>query len=69
MRVNFYGAINEANIIRTSINNIYEQNSGLSDSDMQISRLTVTTDPANVSADSDFGFSETLDLEFPFDSA
>jgi len=69
MRVNFYGAVSETGIIRTSINNIYNQDAGLLDSDLQISRLTVTTDPANASADSDFGFSETLDLEYPFDSA
>lgn len=69
MRVNFYGAVSETGVIRTSINNIYNQDAGLLDSDLQISRLTVTTDPADASADSDFGFSETLDLEYPFDSA
>lgn len=69
MRVNFYGAVSEAGVIRTSINNLYNQDAGLLDSDLQIGRLTVTTDPADASADSDFGFSETLDLEYPFDSA
>lgn len=69
MRVNFYGAISETGIIRTSINNLYNQEAGLLDSDLQIGRLTVTTDPADASADSDFGFNETADYEYPFDSA
>jgi hypothetical protein len=70
MRVNFYGAINEVGVIRTSINNISEINGGLADSDVQIGQIQVTTDPANVSADSDYGFNELIDFEFPFaDSA
>lgn len=69
MRVNFYGAISETGIIRTSINNLYNQGAGLLDSDLQIGRLTVTTDPADASADSDFGFNETTDYQYPFDSA
>ena len=69
MRANFYGPITEVGVIRTSINNLYNQEAGLLDSDLQIGRLTVTTDPADASADSDYGFNETLDLIYPFDSA
>lgn len=69
MRVNFYGPITEVGIIRTSINNIYNQNAGLLDSDLQIGRLSVTTDPADASPTSDYGFNETLDELYPFDSA
>jgi hypothetical protein len=66
MRVNFYGGINEVGIIRTSINNVNEIGGGLADSDVQIGKISVTTDPALASADSDYGFNETFDFEAPF---
>ncbi len=66
MRVNFYGGINEVGIIRTSINNVNEIGGGLADSDVQIGKISVTTNPALASADSDYGFNETFDFEAPF---
>lgn len=64
MKINMYGPITENNIIRSSINNIYNQNAGLLDSDVKIETLTVTTNPADVSVDSDFGFTTTIDLAY-----
>jgi hypothetical protein len=66
MRVNFYGGIDEVGIIRTSINNVNERGGGLADSDVQIGKISVTTNPALASADSDYGFNETFDFEAPF---
>lgn len=66
MRVNFYGAIKESGIIRTSINNVSQIGNGLADSDIQMGKISVTTNPALASADSDFGFTETFDFEAPF---
>lgn len=67
MKVNFHGPILERGVVRTAINNIFDQGSGLQDSDYQLSKLTVTTDPADASPDDDYGFSETLDNEAPFE--
>ena len=64
MKIRFYGPVNEKGIIRTAINKIYEQNAGLSDSDILIETITVTPDPADASPDSDYGFSTTIDLAF-----
>ena len=69
MRVNFYGAVNETGIIRTAINNIYNQEAGLLDSDMQIAKINVTTNPADALPTDDYGFTETTDYDYPFDSA
>jgi len=66
MRVNFYGAIKESGIIRTSINNVSQIGNGLADSDVQMGKISVTTNPALASADSDFGFTETFDFQAPF---
>lgn len=66
MRVNFYGAINEGKVIKTSINDIYNIGAGVADSDQQMGRISVTTNPADASADSDYGFNETFDFEAPF---
>ena len=62
MKVNFYGPIGEASIIRESINNIYNMEAGLNDSDVLIETLTVTPNPADASPDSDFGFSTSIVL-------
>tara|TARA_R110000868_G_scaffold302452_2_gene562986 strand:- start:668 stop:1456 length:789 start_codon:yes stop_codon:yes gene_type:complete len=69
VKVNFYGAITESGIIRTSINNLYNQGAGSADSDLQLGVITVTTNPGDASADSDYGFSTTSDFIYPFDSA
>jgi hypothetical protein len=63
MRVNFYGPILSQGVIKTAINNLYDMNK---DPDQQIAKLTTTPDPANASADSDYGFVEIWDEEAPF---
>lgn len=70
MKINLYGPINETGIITKSITDIYEIQRGLADSDIQIERITSVTNPRDVSADSDFGFTEYIDITDPFtDSA
>lgn len=62
MKINFYGAINDANVITRSINNIYDIRTP---EDHQLGRITVTPTPAGITADSDFGFSEDIDFDYP----
>jgi hypothetical protein len=71
MRVNFYGPISESKVINKSINNIFEIQRGLRDSDLQIAKLRTRPYPFGVSADSDFGFADSSDYTylFNFDSA
>ena len=66
MKVCFYGAINTGNIIRKSITNVFDMEAGLSDSDIQIQILTTVPKPTSLIglADSDFGFTTTVDLTF-----
>lgn len=56
MHANFYQGIGESQIIRKVTNEFYI----MSDSDYQVSTLTVEPNPLNVSPDSDYGFTETL---------
>ena len=69
MKVNFYGPIAEKGIIRSAITNIFDQQSGLLDSDQKIERITITPNPSGIIglADSDFGF--TTDITFMGDSS
>jgi hypothetical protein len=62
MRINFYGPILPKNVIRKSINNIYDMNAGVSGEDFS-GRVTVTPDPLTAIglADSDFGFTEVIE--------
>jgi len=70
MKVNLYGPISQTGVITKAITDIFEIQSGLADSDTQIERITTVTNPRDVSADSDFGFNEYIDLSSPFtDSA
>lgn len=66
MKVSFYGPIENKNIIRSAINNVFLQNADLTDSDAKLETITVTPDPTSVIglADSDFGFTTTIDLSF-----
>jgi hypothetical protein len=61
MKVSFYGAIAESDIIRKSIADVSFIGAGLADSDIAIERLTVEPDPLTTIGlpDSDYGFSET----------
>lgn len=67
MRVNFYGPISDSNVIRTAMTNIFNINSGLQDSDMQITKFRTRPDPFAVSGDSDFSFIDSADYSYLFD--
>lgn len=66
MKVSFYGSIDNKDIIRTSIADVFLQNAGLADSDSKLEKITVVPNPTSVIglADSDFGFTTTIDLSF-----
>jgi len=66
MKVSFYGSINTGKIIRNSLVDIYLQDTGLADSDIKLQRISVVPDPTSVIglADSDFGFTTTIDLTY-----
>jgi len=66
MKVSFYGPINTGEIIRNSIVDIYLQENGLADSDIKLERISVIPDPTSTIglADSDFGFTTTIDLTY-----
>jgi len=64
MKVQFYGDIENKNIIRKSDAHLYNMNAGLNDSDIYLERVTVTPNPIGVIGlpDSDFGFTEEVVL-------
>ena len=65
MKVSFYGAITEGDVIRSSIARLFELNAGASgDSDIKLETITITPDPTTVIGlpDSDFGFDTTIEL-------
>jgi len=70
MKVQFYGDIENKNIIRKAEADIFEMNAGLGgDSDIYLERVTVTPNPLTAIGmpDSDFGFTE--EVVFGSDSA
>ena len=62
MKTTFHGPVTNSQIIRSAINNIYDIQSGLADSDQFLEKVSVIPDPSNVLglADSDFGFITTI---------
>jgi hypothetical protein len=64
MKVQFYGNIENKEIIRKSDALLFNMNAGLKDSDIYLERVTVTPDPIGVIGlpDSDFGFNEEIVL-------
>lgn len=66
MKVSFFGPIENKQIVRTAVNNIFLQDTGLADSDQKLETITVTPNPTSIIglADSDFGFSTDIDLAF-----
>jgi len=67
MKVQFYGAIANSEIIRTASTELFFQSAGLNigfDSDVQIGTITTTPDPTTAIglADSDFGFSTDINI-------
>ena len=64
MKVNFYGPTQRSDIIRKAISNVFNQGAGALDSDLSIETITITPNPSSVSPDSDFGFNESIVLNF-----
>ena len=66
MKVSFYGPIENKDIIRTAVNNVFLQNADLTDSDAKLETITVTPNPSSIIglSDSDFGFTTDIDLSF-----
>jgi hypothetical protein len=64
MKVQFYGNIENKNIIRRSDIEIYDMNAGLNDSDIYLERVSITPNPLSAIGlpDSDFGFTEDIVL-------
>ena len=64
MKVQFYGDIENKDIIRRSDAHLYNMNAGLNDSDIYLERISVTPNPISVIGlpDSDFGFNEEIVL-------
>ena len=60
MKIAFHGPLNENRIIRDVRSNLFLQNAGLSDSDVYLETIKVVPNPTTVSADSDYGFTETF---------
>lgn len=62
MKVQFYGDIENKNVIRKSEIDIFNMKAGLNDSDIYLERVTVTPNPLSTfgTADSDFGFTEEI---------
>lgn len=64
MKVQFYGAIENKDIIRSSTARLFNMNAGENDSDMYLERITVKPNPIGILGlpDSDFGFTEEIVL-------
>ena len=64
MKVQFYGNIENKNIIRRSDIEVYDMNAGLNDSDIYLERVSITPNPLSAIGlpDSDFGFTEDIVL-------
>jgi hypothetical protein len=61
MKINFHGPLDTGSkVIRDVRGNLYNQDAGLADSDVFIEQIKITPDPNTVSADSDYGFVETI---------
>jgi hypothetical protein len=64
MKVQFYGDIENKEIVRRADARLFNMNAGMRDSDIYLERVTVTPNPLSVSGlpDSDFGFTEEIVL-------
>jgi hypothetical protein len=64
MKVQFYGAIGNSEIIRTAKTTLFDMEAGLQDSDIAVERIDTTPDPTSIIglADSDYGFTNTITL-------
>ena len=65
MKLSYYGPIADKSIVRKSIASVFDMKAGhISDSDVQVERITVTPNPLASfgTADSDFGFTTAIKL-------
>ena len=60
MKISFYGGSATGKIVRKSIIDIYQIDNGINDSDQFVETIRVTPNPANASADSDYGFTTII---------
>jgi hypothetical protein len=60
MKINFYGPINNQEVIRQVDAVVYNMNTGLADSDEYIETIRTLPDPSDASPDSDYGFTSTI---------
>lgn len=56
MKINFYGPVGDAAIIRQADVQVFSMNTGLNDSDELLETIRVLPNPADASPDSDYGF-------------
>jgi hypothetical protein len=64
MKTEFYGPITDGGIIKSAIMDINLLKQGLFDSDYKIETITVVPNPNTIIADSDYGFTTTIDFDF-----
>jgi hypothetical protein len=64
MKTEFYGPITDGGIIKSSIMDLNLLKQGLLDSDSKIETITVVPNPNTIIADSDYGFTTTIDFDF-----
>ena len=65
MKVSFYGAITEGDIVREVVSDVFFMNAGVGgDSDIKVETITTTPKPLSTIGmpDSDFGFDNTIVL-------
>jgi|TARA_B110000908_G_C10261585_1_gene459665 hypothetical protein len=60
MKISFYGPKNQGSVIRDVRSNLFLQQNGLNDSDTYLETLKTTPTPSGISADSDYGFAESI---------
>lgn len=64
MKTEFYGPITDDGIVKSAIMDINLLKQGTLDSDSKIETITVVPNPNTIIADSDYGFTTTIDLDF-----
>jgi hypothetical protein len=57
MKINFYGPIEDMDIIRKVMVDFYLKDNGLNDSDQFVEGFSITPDPADADPEDDYGFS------------
>lgn len=60
LKISFYGASSTGNIIKKAIVDLHQIDNGMKDSDQFVESIHVTSNPAIIFADSDYGFTTTI---------